>query len=336
MNKTLSLVTILVLAAIAVFLFFMTIRKGDIDHKVWPVTINQLSKTEKLKIITFHKEILVGEHRISKGLFSSNEDKIYVVYPATLNIGFDLSKCDESTFRRIGEDTVVVTLPPVEVLNKDGMVIDEAGKHTAIEKGVWGDDVMSNLGKRAQAIMMRSCEYDSCYKKAEQLGAIMVKTMIGNLGFSNVVVNVKQRSNNGLALMGERYGSSTPFKFYRADGRRFLLCKAKGKTAQAKMYYPGGTFTYPQLLALGDFFQMHHQGVKSDVELRKKGDTLIVMLMHDNVVAGSKEAVAIMRNAKPEDADIWEKGVQRDIFLNKLRLKLQHADRNGKIIYTYP
>ena len=80
MNKTLSIVTILVLATIAAFIFFMTFRTGDIDHKVWPVTINQLSKTEKLKIITFHKEILVGEHRISKGLFSSNEDKIYVVY----------------------------------------------------------------------------------------------------------------------------------------------------------------------------------------------------------------------------------------------------------------
>ncbi|MBQ4222431.1 MAG: DUF4230 domain-containing protein [Prevotella sp.] len=336
MNKTLSIVTILVLAAIAAFIFFMTFRTGDIDHKVWPVTINQLSKTEKLKIITFHKEILVGEHRISKGLFSNNEDKIYVVYPATLNIGFDLSKCDENTFRRVGEDTVVVTLPPVEVLNKDGMLIDEAGKHTAIEKGIWGDDVVSNLGKRAQAIMLRSCEYDSCYKKAEQLGAMMVRTMVGNLGFSNVVVNVKKRSNNGLALVGEKYGSSTPFKFYRADGRRFLLCRAKGKATQAKLYYPGGTFTYPQLLALGDFFQMHHQEVKSDVELRRKGDTLIVKLVHDYVVEGSKEAVAIVRNVKSKDAEIWIKGVQRDIFQNKLRLTLQHVDKNGKVIYTYP
>ena len=81
---------------------------------------------------------------------------------------------------------------------------------------------------------------------------------------------------------------------------------------------------------------MHHQEVKSDVELRRKGDTLIVKLMHDYVVEGSKEAVAIVRNVKSKDAEIWIKGVQRDIFQNKLRLTLQHVDKNGKVIYTYP
>lgn len=336
MNKTLSIATILVLVVIAAFIFFMTTKKGDIDHKVWPVTISQLSKTEKLKVVTFHKEILVGEHRINKGLFSNSEDKLYVVYPATLNLGFDLSKCDENTFQRIGEDTVIVTLPPVEVLNKDGQVVDEADKHTAIEKGTWSDDVMDNMGKRAQAIMMRSCEYDSCYKKAEELGAMMVRTMVANLGFSNVIVNVKKKSNHGLALVGERYGSSTPFKFYREGGRRFLLCKAKGKTLEARMYYPGGTFTYPQLLALGDFFQQNHPKVKGDVDLVKNGNTLTVKLRHDMVTAGSKEAVNIVRNAKPQDAEIWKNGVQRNIFHNTLQVKIEHVDKNGKVIYTYP
>jgi hypothetical protein len=156
MNKTLTIVTVVVLVAIAIFAYLMLRPKSGLDYKVWPITINQISKTEQLKVVSFHKDILVSEHRLGKGIFSSTEDKIYVIYPATLNLGFDLSKCNEQTFRKQGEDTVLVTLPPVEVLNKKGYTIDEAGKHTAIEKGNWSNETMAGLKKRAEAIMLRS------------------------------------------------------------------------------------------------------------------------------------------------------------------------------------
>ena len=77
-NKTLTIATVLVLVFIAIFLYYMLRPKDDLNYKVWPITINQISKTEQLKVITFHKDILVNEHRVSKGLFSNTEDKIYV------------------------------------------------------------------------------------------------------------------------------------------------------------------------------------------------------------------------------------------------------------------
>ena len=334
MNKTLSFVTVLVLVAIAIFLFLIMRSSSDVDYKVWPVTINQLSKTEKLKVITFHKEILASEHRLNKGLFSNSEDKLYVIYPATLNLGFDLSKCDDNTFQRIGEDTVVVTLPPVEVLNKDGLTIDEAEKHTAIEKGEWSNEALANLKKRAEAIMKRSCEYDDCYRKAEAMGEIMVRAMVEKLGFPTVIVKIKPRKEYGLALSGERYGSSTPYKFYQAGGRRFLLLKAKGNAGARRMYYPGATFTYPQLLALGDFF--NDNLASGEVEVKKTGQTLVVSFKHGNVVAGSSEAVAITKKSNPKTIASWNKLIAQDIFHNALQLKVNHIDKNGKVLYTYP
>lgn len=330
MNKTLSIVTVMVLVAIAIFVYLMLRPSGDLDYKVWPITINQLSKTEQLKVVTFHKDILVSEHRLSKGLFSNTEDKLYVIYPATLNLGFDLSKCNEQTFRKLGEDTVVVTLPPVEVLNKKGYAIDEAGKHTAIEKGTWSNETMASLKKRAEAIMLRSCEYDSCYRKAEELGKVMVRSMVQKLGFPTVIVEVQPRQSHGVALMGEHYGCSTPYKFYQAQGKRFLSFKGKG---ERRMYYPGATFTYPQLLALGDFFNRNLKA--GDVEVKKDGDSLLVMLRHDTT-AGTKEAVSILKKAKPEEVVAWKRDIAGKIFNNSLKISVEHVDKNNKVLYSYP
>ena len=330
MNRTLTIATVIVLLLIAGFVYFMLRRSNDLDYKVWPITINQISKTEQLKVASFHKEILVCEHRISKGLFSNTEDKLYVIYPATLNLGFDLSKCDEQTFRRLGEDTVLVTLPPVEVLNKKGHTIDEAGKHTAIEKGTWSNEAMDMFKKRAEAIMLRSCEYDSCYRKAEELGKVMMKTLVRKLGFTTVIVEVQPRSSYGLALLGEPYACTTPYKFYQEQGKRFLLLKGKG---ERRMYFPGATYSYPELFALGDFFNRNLKD--GDVEVKKEGNTLLVLLRH-RFTSGSKEAVDILKNANTDEVARWKKEIAGQIFNNSLNVKVEHVDVNNRVLYTYP
>ena len=330
MNKTLTAVTIVVLVAIAIFAYLMLRPKSGLDYKVWPITINQISKTEQLKVVSFHKDILVSEHRLGKGMFSNTEDKIYVIYPATLNLGFDLSKCNEQTFRKQGEDTVLVTLPPVEVLNKKGYTIDEAGKHTAIEKGVWSNETMAGLKKRAEAVMLRSCEYDSCYRKAEELGKVMVASLVKKLGFSTVIVEVQPRRSYGLALLGDSYACATPYKFYQEQGKRFLMLKEKGIR---KMFFPGATFSYPQLLALGDYFNRNLK--KGDVEVSKEGNTLLVSLRHP-IVAGTKGAVDVLKNANPGEVARWKREIGGQIFNNSLNVKVEHVDMNKKVLYTYP
>lgn len=330
MNKTLSIVTVLVLVAIAIFVYFMLLPKNDLDYKVWPISINKISKTEQLRVLAFHKEILVSEHRVSKGLFSNSEDKLYVIYPATLNLGFDLSKCDEQTFRKQGEDTVLVTLPPVEVLNKNGYAVDEAGKHTAIEKGVWSNETMGVFKKRAEAIMLRSCEYDSCYRKAEEQGKVMVRSLVQKLGYTTVIVEVQPRQDYGLALLGDNYACSTPFKFYQEQGKRFLLLKGKGGR---RMYFQGATFYYPQLFALGDYFNRHLK--EGNVELKLNGSTLLVMLRH-STTSGTKEAVNILKKVNPKEVEQWKRDIAGKIFNNTVNVKVEHVDINNNVLYRYP
>lgn len=334
MNKTLTVATLLVLLLLAGFIYLSLKPSESISYKVWPITISELSKTEQLKVVSFHKEVLVGQHRLNKGLFKSAEDNIYVVYPATLNIGFDLSKCDSKSIVRLGEDSVIVTLPPVEVLNKDGLSVDEASKHTAIENGIWEAKDMNMLRKRAEAIMLRNCETDSCYKMAEQLGAKMVKTMVQNLGYSHVEVKVTPRTNYGLALRGKGRRGVSSCKFYESEGERFIMTKAQNGGRASRMYYHNGELTYQQLLALGDFYAQYSMSNPCDMEIKLKPSQLSVIFRHDNVAVGSKEAVKVAKTAASRNEEILRKEISHNIFHDKYPMKIMDIGKDRKIVHS--
>ncbi len=334
MNKTLAFVTLLVLGAVIGFLIWSLRPSEDMNYKVWPITINDLSKTEQLKVVSFHKEVLVGQHRLRKGVFKDSEDKIYVVYPATINVGFDLSKCNNQSIRRIGEDSVMVTLPPVEVLNKDGLAVDEADKHTAIENGQWGAKDMNMLRKRAEAIMLRNCEADSCYAMAEQLGAKMVMAMVKNLGYENVQVEVLPRQNYGLALPGKGVRGVSSCRFYESEGERFLMTNSSSKAKVSKMYYHNGELTYPQLLAMGDFFAQYSKSHPGDIEVKIKSSQLFLIFRHDEVVPDSKEAVKIAKKAVSRDLEYFRQAVSRRIFGDKYKMKVVDTGKGRKVIHS--
>ena len=334
MNKMLSVVTLLVLGALAGFLFWALKPSESMDYKVWPITISELSKTEQLKVVSYHKEILVGQHRLRKGLFKDTEEKIYVVYPATINIGFDLSKCNNQSIVRLGEDTVRVTLPPVEILNKDGLSVDEASKHTALEDGVWDAKDMNMLRKRAEAMMLRNCESDSCYRMAEQLGAKMVKAMINNLGYSHVEIKILPRTNYGLALPKKGERGCTSCKFYEREGERFLLAAAPNGGKTSRMYYHNGQLTYQQLLALGDFFAQYSISHPGDMEVKIKSSHLYLLFRHDGVSPGSKEAVKVAKSAASRNEEALKRDVSSRIFLNKYPMHILDVGKDGKVIHS--
>ena len=334
MNKTLSVVTLLVLGALVGFLFWALKPSESMDYKVWPVTISELSKTEQLKVVSFHKEILVGQHRLRKGLFKDTEEKIYVVYPATINVGFDLSKCDNQSIVRLGEDSVLVTLPPVEILNKDGFSVDEASKHTAIENGVWEANDMNMLRKRAEAMMLRNCETDSCYRMAEQVGAKMVKAMINNLGYSHVEVKILPRTNYGLALSKKGQRGWASCKFYEREGERFLLATAPNGGKTSRLYYHNGQLTYQQLLALGDFFAQYSISHPGDMDVKIKSSQLNLIFRHDGVSSGSKEAVKVVKNAASRNEEALKRDISHRIFLDKYPMRILDVGKDGKVIHS--
>ena len=334
MKRLLTFATVVVLALICMVVVYYMRGDDGLPFSTGDVTVRNIAKTEKLKVLTIHKDVLSAQHRITKGLFSDTEDKLYVIYPASLNFGFDLSECDTSSVRHNG-DTLVVTLPSVKILNTDVKSIDEAGKHTAIETGEWSPAEMMTLRERAAALMLRACEYDSCYAKAERVAVDMVALMAKRFGFNHVVVNITHRDSYGLALLHKTYSSVTPYRFYSSKGHSYLAFPNVKASAVPKLYYYDGNMSQQQLLALGDFFSSYFRSLPCDVEVLIKGADLLVLFRHDNITANSREAIQITKNAKPSDVEPIRSHVAKDIFQNAYNLRISHVDRQKKSFYSY-
>ena len=174
------------------FQFFNSKTKNTVGA----VSISDISPTEKLKVLTVYKEICVNQVKDSQGLFSSitkSKDQICAIYPARLDLGFDLSKCD-TNWIQVVNDSTFVTLPPVEVLNKDNECIDETNMRVPIEKGEWSAKEKNALRVTANKMMLEQCRQEKCYELAEEQGLVVVKQFIETLGKENVRVQINHKT----------------------------------------------------------------------------------------------------------------------------------------------
>lgn len=328
-----------VVTLLAVLAFFLLLKrssapKEEIVANMGPVTIRDIAKTEQLKVLSAHKEILASMHRVKSGLLKDSEDKIYVIYPATLHFGFDLSECDTSSIQTMG-DTVLVKLPPVKILNKDGKSVDEAAKRTAIEEGTWSAQEMTELRGRAEALMRRYCEYDSCYARAEKTGKSMVRTMLLSLGYGHVEVEVMPRADYGLCLMKQSVRNMMKYRFYKKDKLHYLLYNVANAQKEARLYYSPGNLSERELLAVGDCFMpfMAAEPRNARILVRDKG--VFVMLANNQVDKGSKEAEKIIHQAKGRNMAKIKEVLKKLVFANKKPVYVVEVDKNGHIIYQY-
>ena len=330
----LTVVTIVVLILLGIVLYRALAPAEPLDYTVGPLTLRDISNTEQLKVFTARKEVLVSQHRINSGLIMDSEDKIYVIYPATLQLGFDLSKCD-STNVAVSGDSVTVKLPPVSILNRDGHAVDEASKRTAIESGQWSAQEMTDLRQRAEALMVRNCEYDSCYARAEQLGRQMVQSMLQSMGYSYVDVDIARRSDYGLCLVDRRFRNQHPYRWYTKDKMSYLAFNIDQPKREARLFFTPGNITERELLALGDYFSIIFAQTPRDVGIVKRGDTVYVMFHNDYLTAGTKEADKYKAVALRKDMSKLRKVVARLIFKGK-KVAVMEVDKGGHLICQYP
>ena len=328
MAKFVLAVITLSLFAIAAFLIYRAVCPTEpLEYEVGKVSVNSISKTGKLKVVSFNKELLVSQHRISSGYLVDSEQKIYVIYPATMHLGFDLSKCNENSITVTG-DSVHVVLPPVEILNRDGFTVDEAEKRTAIEEGEWSAQEMTTLRRRAEAMMVKRCEEDGCYERAERQGRTMVAAMMANLGYGHVSVDVMPRADYGYA--GHQPTSRAAYLFYTKDQRPFLAYKdSNGKNAPRLFYYRKN-LTYRQLLRLADlmadFFDRH----RVDAEVMRKNGEVLLYFYNTN---GNTTSSLLSSNGKKDMGKVRD--ILHAVFGPKTKVTIQEIDAKRKIIRSH-
>lgn len=338
MEKLMKFVLALVTLAVVLAFFFLvkkaTAPKEMMEYGLGPVTIRDIAKTEQLKVLSAHKEVLASMHRVKSGLLKDTEEKIYVIYPATLHFGFDLNECDTNSIRSHG-DTVVVKLPPVRILNKDGKSVDEAAKRTAIEEGAWSAQEMIELRQRAEAMMRRQCEYDSCYARAEVTGRSMVATMLRSLGYRHVEVLSTPRSDYGLCLMRKSVRDMMKYRFYKKSSSRYLQYNAGNAQKEARLYYKYGNLTDRELLAVGDCFMPYMAAEPCNARLLAKDKMVFVFLFNEGVVRGTKEAEKVARQAKGKKFAKLKNVLESLVFAKKKSVYVYEVDKKGQLLYQY-
>jgi len=331
MKKYIYAVILLIVVAIAGFftmrgsLASLTARSVNAGQ----VSVRNIVKTEKLKVLTMYKEVLVNQYKKNTGLlslFQNSENQICTIYPARLDFGFDLSKCDEDWIRQDG-DSVIVTLPPVEVLNKNGESLDETNKRVPIENGSWTADEKEDFRERAKAIMLRSCEADGCYKMAEEQGVLVMKNLIEALGFDKVRIDIQPRNHYGLGRLKEGFQDNNPYTFH--VGKKSYL---KYKQGGIVIYNMDG-LNYEQLLAFADFYKVALAKYCKFVRLEADNGVIHVQLMMPHLVKGTPRAKEHIskRDAKRmqgvvnqlkgifgEDSKlvVFETGANNDVLIN--------------------
>lgn len=324
------------LVVIAIFLFIRNQRQqisNLFDYLFKPrvevghIQLSDLSKTEKMKVLSMYKEVVVSQYRQGLSiLYGQNTAEIHSIYPGRIDIGFDLAKCDENWISTEG-DTVVVNLPPVEILNKDGWYIDETKRQTPIEEGNWTSADYTKMARRANALIKRTCELEDCYKQAETQGFKVVTNLLRAFGYQNMRINIQTREQYKPFFIVDTNTAKyyNPYKYYTGlDGSTYIRFNNN-----AQLNYKGD-FNDEELLAFIDLFNQYtiDQPLRR-WDINKQGSKLTIAI----TTANHTLANTILPGT--EQSTIMRIRSGASMICPKTNITISLLDRSGKTLRDY-
>lgn len=307
---------------------YLTSSQTEIGH----IQISDLSSTTKLKLFSMYKEVVVSQYRTEKGRFyGDHEYQIHTIYPGRVDVGFDLSKCDDDWIVMRG-DTAFVTMPSVEILNQDQWFIDEASKKTPIESGSWSADYLNTFARRANAMIKRACELDNCYKLAEEQGYRVIQNLIQSLGVKHVRVSIHSRKNyKPYALSGDdRERIQNEGHFYVSPNGSPYIKYDNG----AALFYKG-EITDEELLSCIDWcnYETYYNMTSHFWNVYRKGNYASIAFMNLNLLKGDAATAGYLKIWKKKDS-LEIRKIAESIF-HASHISIAEVDREGKVLFRY-
>lgn len=141
-----------------------------------PVEISEIRSIGQWEFLSISDEELVDTVR--HGFLG--DDELSRIYYGTLRLGIDLDKAADP-FVTTDHDTVVVTLPPIQLL--DSHFIDEARTRAFYEEGKWSEADKAALTRRAAAIMRQRCLTPSNIRSAQQNASAQMTQLLRSMGY---------------------------------------------------------------------------------------------------------------------------------------------------------
>ena len=165
---------IVIIAAISLF---HTAKETEIKVEVndridvTPTIITAMKEIGKWEFLSITDEELVDTVR--KGFFS--DDELARIYYGKMSLGINMHKTSPHWIRQKG-DSIVLTLPPIELLDKD--FIDEARTKAFIESGKWSDADREAMYRLAYGKMLRRCMTESNINTAKENARLQFGKML--------------------------------------------------------------------------------------------------------------------------------------------------------------
>jgi hypothetical protein len=152
---------------------------SDID--VTPTQIESMKQIGEWEFLSIADEEMIDTLR--RGFFS--DDELIRIYYGNLRLGINMHKA-KPHFIQKNKDTLVVTLPPIELLDED--FIDEARTKSFYESGSWDDQTREDMYQRAVAKMKQRCLTSANINSAQQNATRQFFQLMRSMGHENVKI----------------------------------------------------------------------------------------------------------------------------------------------------
>ncbi len=180
--KMTLVVVCLIVVAVVVGKCYKSVNESEISvgHTdrigITPVQVAQIKSIGQWEFLSIVDEELVDTVR--RGFWGDSE--LSRIYYGTLRLGIDLHNVQEGWIT-MEEDTVVVTLPAIGLLDENFM--DEARTQTFYEDGKWTEADKASLTRRAHEAMKRRCLTAANVRNAQLNAMAQFDNLLKSMGY---------------------------------------------------------------------------------------------------------------------------------------------------------
>lgn len=182
-------ITIVAVVTIILAMFIWWMSSGTELHsskeghiEITPVQVEKIKSIGQWEFLSVSDEEIVDTVRHS----FFGDDQLSRIYYGTLRLGIDLNDA-EKDWITMDNDTVVVKLPPVKLLDEN--FIDEARTRAFIEDGKWSEADRAALTQKAIRLMRKRCLTKANIQSADDNAQTQMKKLIQAMGFEYVKFN---------------------------------------------------------------------------------------------------------------------------------------------------
>lgn len=173
---------VIIVAAVAILAFLNRSNHVGITQnegiEITPTQIRTIENIGEWEFLSVADEELVDS--VKHGFFGESE--LVRIYYGTLRLGVNLHKAAPG-WLKTHNDTVVATLPPIELLDND--FIDEARTQSFYQTGTWTEADRKALYNKAYRLMKQRCLTPENIETAERNAKSQFENMLLSMGFEH-------------------------------------------------------------------------------------------------------------------------------------------------------